>query len=202
MPLNIGCSILAGGKNSRLSGFNKALIKIDNCSILKKNTENLKNIFEEIILVTNSPDEYYCVKNKYTIINDEIKNIGPLGGIYSALRKTQKEALFFVPCDMPFLNNDLILKVIDVYQKNDCDAIVPRIGKNIEPIHSVYRKNISLKLYKHIIEGKDYSIRSFLKKINVIYLDLEDNEINKKIFTNINTPEDLEKIKYRYTVEK
>ncbi|RLD59751.1 MAG: hypothetical protein DRJ01_10870 [Bacteroidetes bacterium] len=188
---NIGCSILAGGKNSRIGGRNKALIEIDSCTILKNNTEVLRSIFDEIILVTNSPEQYSCVKNDYTIISDKIKGIGPLGGIYSALLKTKKDSIFFVPCDMPFLNTVVINKVIEEYKNSNYDAVVPRIKDNIEPLHAIYKKSIYEKLYTHITEGSNYSIRNFYKKIKVHYLDLEDNLFNNKVFTNINTHADL-----------
>ena len=191
MIKDIACSILAGGKNSRIGGINKALIEIDNCTILKNNTKILKSIFNEIILVTNSPEQYLCAKKDYTIISDEIKGIGPLGGIYSALLKTNKEAVFFVPCDMPFLNTKVINKVIEAYKNNNYDAVVPRIKNNIEPLHAIYKKNIHKKLLTHITECSNYSIRNFYKKINVYYLDLEDNLFFNKTFTNINTHSDL-----------
>ncbi len=191
MIKDIGCSILAGGKNSRIGGRNKALIEIDNCTILKNNTKVLKSIFDEIILVTNSPEQYACVENDYTIISDEIKGIGPLGGIYSALLKTNKDAIFFVPCDMPFLNTKVINKVIEAYRKKKYDAVVPRIKDNIEPLHAIYKKSIYKKLFTHITEGCNYSIRNFYRKINVYYLDLEDNLFNNKVFTNVNTHTDL-----------
>ncbi|MFH1317730.1 MAG: molybdenum cofactor guanylyltransferase, partial [Candidatus Omnitrophota bacterium] len=101
---SISCAILAGGKNRRM-GKNKAFIEVDGISLLKKNIVLLQQIFTEITIVTNSPKEYISFKNDASIITDKIKDIGPLGGIFSALSTTSKESVFFVACDMPFLHN-------------------------------------------------------------------------------------------------
>lgn len=193
--INIACAILAGGKNTRIGGLNKAFIKIEETNILKKITVTLENIFDEIIIVTNTYQEYNLLKDKYIITNDKIKNIGPLGGIYSALLQTTKKAIFIVACDMPYLHNDVIQKEINTFNTLNCDAVVPRIGHYVEPLHSIYRKNITDKLYLFIKDHQNYSISNFLKIINVNYLDFEDNDFYKKVFTNINTLKDLERIK-------
>lgn len=199
--MNIGCSILAGGKNSRLGGKNKAFLKINNCSIIENNIYFLEQIFNEIILVTNNKEKYSFLNNDIIIVSDIIKNIGPLGGIHSALYHTKNQALFFTPCDMPFLNKDLILKIINTFKNTDCDAVVPRINKNIEPLYAIYSKNILKKLQNHLNGTKIYSIRKFYEKINVCYLDLIDDEITRKTFININTPDDINNISKKYNID-
>ncbi|MFH1160519.1 MAG: NTP transferase domain-containing protein, partial [bacterium] len=99
-----------------------------------------------------------------------------------------------VPCDMPYLNKELIEKQIEFYNKSDCDVLIPRIGSFIEPLHSIYKKTIYTILQSFINETRDYSIRSFLKLINVQYMEIEDNKVNRQAFTNINTQEDFEGI--------
>ncbi|MBI4739917.1 molybdenum cofactor guanylyltransferase, partial [Candidatus Woesearchaeota archaeon] len=101
----ISAAILAGGKNSRMSGENKAFIRIGQRPIIEVVIKILEGIFEEIILVTNSPEEYKAYEKRATVCRDIVKNTGPLGGIYSALSTAKEEAVFFVACDMPFLHN-------------------------------------------------------------------------------------------------
>lgn len=199
--MNIGCSILAGGKNSRLGGKDKAFLKINNCTIIENNIYLLEQIFDEIILITNNREKFLFLNNNIKIASDIIKDIGPLGGIHSALYHSKKQALFFTPCDMPFLNKNLIIKLITTFNKCNCDAVVPRINNNIEPLYAIYSRNILKKLQNYINETKKYSIRSFYDKINVNYLDLSDDEINNKTFTNINTPDDIKNISKNYNID-
>ncbi len=190
---NIGAAILAGGKNSRMSGLNKALIEINGVPIIQRTIKILQGIFGEIIIVTNSPEEFKLFQKEAMTTTDIIKNAGPLGGIHSALSVTQKEAVFFVACDMPFLHNAFILRQLKDFENADCECLVPRIGSSLEPLHAVYKKALKDKIDSFVKEGTDYSIRSFLKTIDVCFWDLKNSRLNRGIFKNLNTKEDLEK---------
>ena len=185
------CAILSGGKNSRMGGENKAFLTLDENTFIERTVNNLEKIFDEIIIVTHSPNEYCYQKNKCVVITDLIKEIGPLGGIYSALSYTDNDSVFFVPCDMPHLNNSLIEKEISVFNDIEFDALVPRVGKWLQPLHSIFKKKLTHQLHSFIMSTQKYQIRNFLDIIRVQYFELEDNCINRKVFTNINTPEDL-----------
>lgn len=190
----VGCSVLAGGKNSRMGGINKAFLPINESTVLDLMINQLNTIFDEIIIVTNSPKEFDPLKKDCIIISDLVKNIGPLGGIYSALEATTKKSVFFFPCDMPYINGELIKKQIAVFNDIGCEAIVPVIGTGMEPLHSIFQTAVKERLYSFIKYGQDYYIRSFLDTIRVHYFDLELTDYHKKVFTNINSPEDLAEI--------
>ncbi len=188
---NIAAAILSGGKNRRMAGKNKAFVEIDGEPLVQKTIKLLKDIFPETFIVTNSPAEYSAYNKDCRIISDEIKDIGPLGGIHAALSKTSKEAVFFVACDMPFLHNASIREEIEYFNKTGCDALVPRVGTLIEPIHAVYRKGLKDKISDFVKNSGDHSIRSFLETVNVFYWDLEDDLLHRSMFKNLNTEEEL-----------
>ncbi len=190
--LNIAGAILAGGDSIRMNGQNKAFLHINGIPLIQKTINLLKKIFEEIMIITNTPNEYKAYQKECTILEDKIKGIGPLEGIYTGLSSTKKDAVFFVACDMPNLHIDFILKEITLFNQSNCDALIPEIGSFIEPLHSIFKTSLKHKMYDFINTTQDYSIKNFLKTINVSYMDLEDNQFNKNIFKNINTLEDLE----------
>jgi molybdopterin-guanine dinucleotide biosynthesis protein A len=132
--------------------------------------------------------------NEATIIEDSIKEIGPLGGIYAALSQTSSEAVFFVACDMPFLHIEFIKWQIREFEKMNVDVFVPRIGDRIEPLHGIYHHRISDDLFLFLEESQRHSVREFLKKVKTEYWDLDDTTANQKYFTNVNTPAELKKI--------
>ncbi len=191
---DIACAILAGGKNARMKGRNKAFLKIDSTPLIQKTISLLAGIFDEILIITNSPGQFCSYQDKCCILEDKIKEIGPIGGIYTGLSEANKEAVFFAACDMPNLHNDLILKQISYFNRVKCDAVIPRIGSLIEPLHSIFKTNLKSNFYDFIKASRDYSIRSFLQTINVSYMDLEDNQFHRHIFKNINTIEEWEEI--------
>jgi molybdopterin-guanine dinucleotide biosynthesis protein A len=192
---DIAGAILAGGKSSRMGGLDKTLIKMDDTIITQNIVELFNNIFEEVILVTNSPDNYKGYVEDIIIMADLIKDVGPLGGIHAGLSRTKKEAVFFIACDMPFVHNAFIRKEIDCFRHTKSDAFLPRIGPLIEPLCAVYKKGLKENLHYFIKSNDNYSIRSFLQTVNVSYWDLENNPYHRKIFTNLNTREDLKYIR-------
>ena len=141
-------------------------------------------------MVNNSPQDYKLYEKDAVIITDFIKNKGPLGGIHAGLSQTSREAVFFVACDMPFLHNDIICSQIRCFNQSDCDCLVPRLGHFIEPLHAIYKKGLSEELGHFLKTNHDYSVRRFLKTINVQFFDLNDSFFNRMEFTNINTPEE------------
>lgn len=183
--------ILAGGKSTRIGGINKSFLELDGTNIFNITIDIFDRLFTEIIIVTNSPEDYNYVRNKYSIATDIIKNIGPLGGIHSALTNCDAEAVFIVACDMPNLSKYFIHDQMEQYDKSDCDVLIPRIGSFIEPLHAIYKRSLYHRLHSYLKETRNYSIRNFIKTINVKYWDLDDNVSNRKAFTNINTEEDL-----------
>ncbi|MFZ5801365.1 MAG: molybdenum cofactor guanylyltransferase [Candidatus Omnitrophota bacterium] len=189
----MAAAVLAGGENSRMGGAKKAFIKVNGAFIIQHTLEILKAIFEEIILVTNSTEDFKSYQDRAIITQDIIKNSGPLGGIHSALSKTSKTAVFFVACDMPFLQKETIFKQAEYFNGNNYDCLLARVGTQVEPLHAVYKKNIAVKIKDFLKNQGDLSIKGFLTTLNVGYWDLADNSFNRNIFSNLNTREDLQR---------
>jgi len=114
--------ILAGGKSSRF-GANKAFAEVNGRQLIRRVTDIMGSVFEELIIITNDPGEYSSLG--LPMHEDLIKGLGPLGGIYTGLEKMPERLGFFVACDMPFLNEDLI-RYITEKMDDDLDAVVPR----------------------------------------------------------------------------
>ena len=50
--------ILSGGKNTRMGGRNKAFLEFNGERLINRTVRIFKALFEEVILVTNSPFDY------------------------------------------------------------------------------------------------------------------------------------------------
>ncbi|MCP4652715.1 MAG: molybdenum cofactor guanylyltransferase [Candidatus Omnitrophica bacterium] len=187
----ISAAILAGGKNKRMGGTNKAFIEVEGTPLIQRTLDVFEPLFEEIFIVTNSPKEYTDYQKDYQVITDKIKNIGPLGGIHSALLQTSKKGVFFVACDMPFLHNDIIKRQISQYDKLNSQALIAKIGNFLEPLHSIYAKELLGKIEQYIKRDSSYSIREFLESVKYELFELDDNEKNRRNFKNLNSPSDL-----------
>ena len=214
---NISGIILAGGKSRRMGAF-KPFLEIEGKRMIDVIIDNLRPFFREIIIVTDDKDKFLyeisklllssirgnenslkgggrwgCNLSEYKkikVVEDLVKDCGPLGGIYTGLKKMSEKRGFFVACDMLFLHNGLIKRILDATNKNMPDAVVPSIKDRIEPLHSVYSKRILKKVERALAE-KRLSVKDFLKDCHCKYIKVSEDE--RKSFLNINTPEDLKR---------
>ncbi|MGL4848700.1 MAG: molybdenum cofactor guanylyltransferase [Clostridium sp.] len=177
--------ILAGGESSRMNYSPKALLKYEDKLFIDREIEALKD-FKEILVSCN--DEKIKEKIQgYKIIEDKIKNIGPIGGLYSVLSEVDDEKVLVVSCDMPFLKKEILNKLGSIDFKEEC--LIPTVNGKIEPFCGVYKKEILGKIKKSIEEEK-YGLIRFIKGLNVKFIEIND----ENNFININTVEEYDKL--------
>lgn len=180
--------ILAGGKSRRM-GFNKAFIDIGGRPIIHRTVGLFKELFDEIIMVANDPAGYEELN--VPVIADMIKGAGSLGGIYTGLFHSVSEYNFVVACDMPFLDKEVISKVIKLSE--GWNATVPFIMNRYHPLHAVYSKKC-IKPIEEMIKSQDLRITNLFQKIKVKRLEEKEWLSGEQILSsidNINTKEDL-----------
>jgi molybdopterin-guanine dinucleotide biosynthesis protein A len=182
--------ILAGGANKRFGGITKATIIIDGEKIINRMIGTISNLFEELIIVTNTPKEFQAFR-ECKIIEDQYKEAGPLGGIHAALKSASADSIFVFAGDMPFLDKKIISDQIDEFNRNNYDVIIPRVGELIEPLHAIYRKSVIEDLERFLSGGHNRAVRDFLAELKTGYFQINETETSIKAFTNINLPSDL-----------
>jgi molybdopterin-guanine dinucleotide biosynthesis protein A len=185
---NYSAVILAGGANKRFGGYPKSKIKFDGESIISMILGTIRGLFSEIIIVTNTPDEYDNLGIKLT--GDHFRNIGPLGGIHAAMLASSSENLFVLASDMPLINKEAILKQVDYFEKGSCDILVAKSGDLMEPLHAIYRKSLLPAIEEYILAGESRSLWKFFSLVNTGYIDFGSRAEAKNMFVNVNSPED------------
>jgi len=193
MYRNISGVILAGGANKRFGGKIKANLLVEGKPIISRILETITGIFDEIIIVTNTPDAFENY-NEFKIEGDRVKNIGPLGGIHAALLTTSGDAVFIFAADMPFPDINIINTIVESYRKGHCRIVVPRVGSLIEPLLSIYDRSLLSDLEDYISRNKSVAIRNFISYAGACYLELEKKPEVLKTLTNINRPSDIERL--------
>ncbi len=183
--------ILSGGKNIRM-GTNKAFIKIDGERLIDRTVRLFKNIFKEVILVTNSPLEY--LDQDVKIVTDIIKGKSAIGGIYTGLFYSTCTHSFVSACDMPFLNRNFIEHMIA--STRHYDIVIPSPPDGHQPLHAIY-SSMCLPHIKKSIDTDKLKVTGFFKRLKV--LEIPDDIITtfdseRRMFSNINTKDDLSRI--------
>ena len=187
--MDIGALILMGGKNSRMNGNVKGLLKIKNSTFLEKIQETL-NDFSSIYLSINdkfSKEQKQNFENMgFKIIEDIYKEIGPLGGIYSSLLNYKEEYLFITACDMPFITKNSIEVLCNKVDKNTDGVVFYDKNNKLYPLGAIYSKNV-LPIIEEMIEKKYYKLSYLIEKSNFVKINIEKTDIPLKVLSNINT---------------
>ena len=192
--MTISCTgvILSGGLNTRFDGVNKALVSVGGRLIIDRLLEVFSDIFDDIILVTNHPEQF--LKWDVTIVTDVIDQRSSLTGIHTGLFYSSSPYAFFSACDTPFLKKELVgILLANVEPK--IDIVMPETAAGFEPLCAVYSKRCLKPAEDHLKANKlkiQWALRSSRIKI------IGENQIRQvdpelRSFFNINTPEDLAK---------
>lgn len=184
--------ILAGGKNSRM-GINKAHLEIDGERLIDKTMNIYRQIFTEVIIVTNDPLSYLEFTDA-AVVTDIYKEKGPLGGMYTGLFYSNNPYAFVSACDMPYLNKNFIDFLIE--KEGKYDVIVPELPDGYQPLHAIYSRNC-LPSIKRLLLMDKLKITGFYRDMRVLTVPPEQilpfNK-NGRLFHNLNTPQDIQEI--------
>ncbi|HAJ25744.1 MAG TPA: molybdenum cofactor guanylyltransferase [Syntrophus sp. (in: bacteria)] len=184
--------ILTGGKNKRM-GTNKAFLSVDGERLIDRTVRIYRDIFDEIILVTNEPHLYYDID--VTLVTDLVKDKGPLMGIYTGLFYAASDPVFFAACDMPFLSGEFIRYLLE--QSRDADIVVPETADGFQPLHAVYSKSCMGTIQRLLLQDK-LKVTGFYKGMKLKAIDpdaIGRFDPDGRMFLNVNTPEEYEKIR-------
>jgi FdhD protein len=184
--------ILAGGLCSRM-GSNKALLPHHGCRFIEGIYRTLSELFEEMIVVTNTPEQYQflpCPK-----VPDIYPGKGVLAGIHAGLSRSKDPAIFVVACDMPYLNGELIRHLISLSE--GVDMVYPMSAGGFEPLHSLYGKGC-LPALEDLLQSDERRVKALLPRVRVREVAAEEVarfDPEFKSFININTPDDYYKLR-------
>jgi molybdenum cofactor guanylyltransferase len=189
-------AVLAGGKSLRY-GRNKALEMFAGKSLIEHAVGSLSGFCDPILVVANDLTPYLRVRA--TLLQDVVRDQGPLGGIYTALLFSPREWVFTKATDMPFLVLGLAKMMVAL--REGVDAVVPLLGDRVEPLLAIYSRRC-LPSVAATLEQGEKKITSFYRKVRV--RELPEREWRKVdpdglSFKNINTPENLEELFGRVT---
>jgi len=183
--------ILAGCINSRIK-TEKAFIQLNpEVSLITITLEILRKIFSEIIIVTNNPKPYLKFRTK--VVEDLIKNKGPLAGIFTGVCFSTSELNFVVACDMPFIDSELINCIIQ--KPEEYNVVTPEINGKVESLYTRYSKKTLPVIFSHLQkdELKVQDILAELKVLKITQEEIERFDPKHLSFFNINSEEDLKK---------
>lgn len=192
MTPNASAAVLAGGLSRRM-GRDKALIEIGGRPMLARIIAGIRPLFDDIAVIGGDSRRYGSFG--VPVRGDIRPGCGSLGGIYTALATALSPVVFCAACDMPFLNPHLVAFLLGVMRESECQAVLPSIDGEAEPLCAVYSRSI-LPVIERDLDGGVRRIKSTLSSLAVRTVEpdeLRPYDPELRTFFNINTPEDLER---------
>lgn len=193
--------ILSGGRGSRLSYTEKALLDIRGRPLLAYVIENIRDRVDEIIVSVRDRAQEQLLSQalggNFRFAVDEYKNLGPLAGILAGLKIARSSYSLVVACDMPFVHGEVVDLLFN--RAKGKDVAIPRWNSGkLEPLHAVYKGEPMIReTEKAILKGETIVLAPVFR-LKVDYVNVEDIrriDPDLKTFMNINTYEDIETLK-------
>lgn len=190
MPLPCSAVILAGGLSTRFDGQDKARLEIRQRSILDRLLGVCRPLFEELVLVTNTPTRY--LEHDLLIVADLFPHRSSLTGIHAGLFYTRGPCAFVTACDAPFLQAGLVRLLVEALEPA-VDVVVPSTAKGFEPLCAVYSRrclpHMEAQLQRGALKIRDLFARVRVRQVPEARLREVDPDLRS--FINVNTPADL-----------
>jgi molybdopterin-guanine dinucleotide biosynthesis protein A len=180
--------ILAGGRNTRMGGHDKAFLRVGGETVFARTLAVMRRCFSHVLVVSNAPEKY--VDYPVDVTRDELTGIGPLGGLHAALGRVPTPYAFVTACDMPFLREEPIRYLLS--RLGDQEAIVPEWDGDIEPLLAVYSTRLRPRIAAAVARGAR-ALRDFLPDVEVEYVSqaaMAGVVGAEESFRNVNTPEE------------
>jgi molybdenum cofactor guanylyltransferase len=186
--------LLAGGESSRFGG-KKAFAKFMGQSFWEHSYFALKGASNQQVIISHQDliNQFKEMVACQVLVDDEkVKGRGPLAGIYTAMKNIKAEWYVVVSCDIPFISEQTLHRLLDM-RSASVTAVIPKVNGKLHPLIGVYHHSIFAKLEKQLSKH-EYKMMSFLEKIDVIYVSEQELAVDAKVFSNINSQEDYTKL--------
>lgn len=188
---DISTGILLAGGNSKRMGREKGLVPIGNAMMYQYPLRVLESLTDKLLISTCKTLD---IEENHQQVCDEIPGIGPMGGLYTCLKHSDSDVNLVLPYDLPLVNRDLFQYLLPY--SSEYSVVLPAMepGKP-EPLCGIYSKAV-LPVIQQMIQEKNYAIHQLLQWVDsrIIIVEPSLPFFHEKLFSNVNTPADLEGI--------
>ncbi|MEH7235502.1 molybdenum cofactor guanylyltransferase [Bacillus sp. JJ1562] len=188
--------LLAGGESRRF-GSPKAFAELHQKYFYEYAIEALEGNVGKLLIVSHPAlVEQFRNQTSVEVIEDlpEFKGNGPLAGIFSAMQKQVSDWYVVLPCDTPFVTDELVKQLLTFTNEDMVDAVVPIIKGRQQPLIAVYHKRVAKKI-EQLLMNQHFKMSQLLDSCHVKFVTNQDLQLQGLEFENINNQTEYEKIK-------
>jgi molybdopterin-guanine dinucleotide biosynthesis protein A len=185
--------VLAGGQAQRMGGQDKGLIELNGSPMVQYVLEAIVPQVNKVIINANRNQDIYSHYG-HEVIGDEFEGFfGPLAGMASSMRAINTPFMLTVPCDSPFVPDDLAKRLYLQMIKKEADISVAHDGSRIQPVFVMLKTSLLDSMLDFLNKG-ERKIDKWFEKHSLAVTDFSDKP---DTFININNRDDLSMIESR-----
>ena len=185
--------ILAGGMARRMGGEDKGLIALNGRPLLDYIIAGLQSRVGAILVNANRNLERYR-EFGYPVVEDIVTGFsGPLAGMATGMQAAGTPLLLTVPCDSPFVPDDLGERLLDVMRETGAGICVAHDGERLQPVHALLNCRLLPDLLAYLDDG-GRKIDTWYARHRMARVDFSDMP---DMFLNLNTPADRQLLEDR-----
>lgn len=183
--------ILAGGRNTRFPGMNKAFHMVGDKTIIERIAGLFASLFKEVILVVNDPGLFLDIDT--LVVTDIDPSRCALAGLHTGLCHASFDWSYVCACDMPFVSEKIIRSLL-TQRLSGKQVVMPKTRDGLEPLSALYHKTCIPRI-ETCLEKKAFGIKDVfkperVKRVPVKILEAIDPDLGFSF--NVNTAADLE----------
>ncbi|MEM7304240.1 MAG: molybdenum cofactor guanylyltransferase MobA [Pseudomonadota bacterium] len=182
--------ILAGGKAQRMGGNDKGLIELNGRAMIEHVIDGLQPQVQTILINANRNVDTYK-KYGFKVLEDRLEDFqGPLAGFASGMEHCKTDYIATVPCDGPFISPDYVDRLHKAVSSERAMICVADDGHRLQPVYALIHTSLLDSLMKFLATG-DRKIDRWYESVNFAKADFSDVA---EMFTNVNTPKELDEV--------
>jgi molybdenum cofactor guanylyltransferase len=188
--------VLAGGKSARM-GQDKARLELHGSTLLEHALAALRAVCRDAAILGN----YDLYGQLAPVYEDVFPGCGPLGGIHAALTNSQTEYNLIIAVDTPFLMPEFLGYLAERAVSSGAVVTTPEINAYTQPLCTVYSLAF-LPIAERALKSASYKITPLFPRGQTLVI--KEGELRRfafptEMFDNLNTPEDLERARRRFS---
>lgn len=178
--------LLAGGLGRRMGGSDKGLLAFDGQPMAGRIFDRLRPQVGRFLINANRNLNIW--KNyDVPVVSDVIGGFsGPLAGMHAAMTVCATPWLMTVPCDSPFIPQNLVERLMARISETGADVAVVRAAGRLQPVFALIRCTLLANLEQYL-QGGGRKIEAWFSSVHSVVVDFEESAA----FININTPDEL-----------
>lgn len=190
---NILGVVLAGGQSKRF-GLDKSQVSLNGKILINYILSEIHDEFSEILIVANNEIDHMNSK-KISKIKDFKKDLGPLGGVLTAMKWIKQlnknfQWISTFPADTPFFKKKFLQDFLNKIEFNGSKLFFIKSNNTRHNIFGLWSLKLLDQLEEDLINKGERKVETWANSIGVKIINLDFKNFDP--FFNINTKEDLE----------